>query len=118
MKEKIKPKVIHVPIYDGKLYVYRATNKKQLKRLCKKYSLSYEDALQCRAFVFIPRGSCSTWCAIFRDDDIPYIIHECVHLSNMIFKDRGITPDLDNDEPQAYLLEFLFKKVKNCLKKK
>ena len=32
------------------------------------------------------------------------IAHEAVHLTNFLFIRKGVKPDVDNDEPQAYLL--------------
>jgi hypothetical protein len=39
------------------------------------------------------------------------IVHETVHLVNMIFQHTGIRPDLNNDELQAYLTGFIFDKI-------
>jgi hypothetical protein len=43
------------------------------------------------------------------------IVHETVHLVNMIFQYAGIKPDLDNDELQAYLTEFIFGKIQKYI---
>lgn len=37
--------------------------------------------------------------------------HEVTHLVNMIFQDRCIELDLVNDEPQAYLHDYIVKQV-------
>ena len=37
-------------------------------------------------------------------DLIETIAHESVHLTSYLFKRKGIIPDVNNDEPQAYLL--------------
>lgn len=39
------------------------------------------------------------------------IAHECVHIKNIIFRNKGIKPDIANDEPEAYLVGFLFKEI-------
>jgi len=44
------------------------------------------------------------------------IAHEVVHITNMIFNKKGIIPDLDNDEFQAYLSAFIFEQIKNVIK--
>jgi len=36
------------------------------------------------------------------------VVHECVHVANFIMKFIGISPDLDNDEPQCYLVGWIF----------
>lgn len=40
-------------------------------------------------------------------DLIETIAHEALHLTSFIFNRKGILPDTDNDEPQAYLLGWL-----------
>lgn len=39
------------------------------------------------------------------------IAHEAVHMANYIFKQCYIQPDLDNDEPQAYLVGWLVNEI-------
>ena len=39
--------------------------------------------------------------------DVGILAHECFHLTNFIFEEKGIIPDVANDEPQAYLLGYL-----------
>ena len=38
---------------------------------------------------------------------IPGLAHEIFHLAGRILKDRGIELNVDNDEPMAYLIEYL-----------
>jgi hypothetical protein len=44
-------------------------------------------------------------------------VHEIVHVVNMFFKDYGIKPDLQNDELQAYMTEWLYKKITKAISK-
>lgn len=39
------------------------------------------------------------------------IAHEAVHIANYVFKQCGILPDLNNDEPQAYLIGWIVKQI-------
>lgn len=39
-----------------------------------------------------------------------HLAHESFHLSNMILESKGAIATFDNDEPQAYLLQYLFNK--------
>ena len=41
------------------------------------------------------------------------VAHEAVHAVNNIFKSRGIKLDINNDELQAYLTEWVFEQVEN-----
>ena len=42
---------------------------------------------------------------------IATICHESVHACNVLFRDKGIELDLNNDEPQAYLTDWIMKEV-------
>ncbi len=44
--------------------------------------------------------------------------HECQHLVNQISMSRGIIHDVENDEPQAYLMGWIIEQVYNTLKTK
>lgn len=50
------------------------------------------------------------------DTTIPQLVHECIHLKNKLFKDIGHTLDVDNDEPEAYLTQYIFRMVTDKLK--
>ena len=43
------------------------------------------------------------------------IVHEIVHIVNIIFKKCLIRLDLENDEPQAYLTGYIFKEINKIL---
>ena len=39
------------------------------------------------------------------------IVHEALHIKNNIWKYIGYTPQVDNDEVDAYLLTYIYKKI-------
>jgi hypothetical protein len=43
------------------------------------------------------------------------IVHECVHAKNYVFEHHGVRPDVDNDEHEAYYVDYLFKNTKAVL---
>lgn len=45
------------------------------------------------------------------------IVHECEHAKNAIWRRIGFIPTLENDEPDAYLIEYLYKEVMKIVKK-
>jgi hypothetical protein len=45
------------------------------------------------------------------------VAHEAVHIANHTFKNCGIRIDVDNDEPQAYLIGWIVKQISNTLKR-
>lgn len=46
-----------------------------------------------------------------------HVAHESKHIVNRVFRDRGINLDLINDEPECYLLGWVFEKIYKTLKK-
>lgn len=46
-----------------------------------------------------------------KDLDSSIVVHEIVHIKNMLFGDIGLENDPDNDEAEAYFMEWLFKVV-------
>ncbi|KAA9333404.1 hypothetical protein F0P96_10570 [Hymenobacter busanensis] len=57
--------------------------------------------------------------AILRPTATPETVaHEALHLSHYIMRSRGIKPDLNNDEPHAYLLGWLVRQMHYALTSK
>jgi len=102
-----------IPIYYDTLCVIKTNN---LKKVAKKFGMHFKP---CAAFVFkIQKKSGRTIYYAAFDYTNPHVIaHETVHLVNLIFKDRGVYLDLENDEPQAYLTGWVFNKIFTSLKK-
>lgn len=44
------------------------------------------------------------------------LAHECVHMAMQILEDRGIESKCGNNEPLAFLVEYLFDEVKKVVK--
>ena len=54
----------------------------------------------------------------FSEEDIYDVLaHECVHAKNYVFSAAGIKPDVDNDEPEAYLVGWFMNKTVKELNK-
>lgn len=49
--------------------------------------------------------------------DAGRIAHEAIHIKNRIFKYSGIENDPDNDEPEAYLVQWIVNKIHGVLAK-
>lgn len=45
------------------------------------------------------------------------VVHECTHVALCIMRTIGITPDIDNQEPMAYLMGFIAEQVYKCLER-
>lgn len=59
-----------------------------------------------------------TNCILFINSDcFSNMIHEIVHIKNIIFQSMGHIIDYDNDEVEAYLSQYLYKKIFNIFDK-
>ena len=43
------------------------------------------------------------------------IVHECVHLVNFLYRHIGAELDINNDEHQAYLTQYIYEQIKNII---
>lgn len=50
-------------------------------------------------------------------NDTLTVLHECEHIKNAIWKRIGFIPTPENDEPDAYLLEYIYKEVMKIVSK-
>lgn len=104
-----------IPIFFGDLIVFINNN---FKAVSDKYKLElpeeYHSGFDALVNQFYTKNGCPVYYVIL-DETIKdgTIVHESKHIVNRIFKDRGIELDLDNDETECYLLEWVFQTIKN-----
>jgi hypothetical protein len=103
-----KYKVIDIPIYGGKL-VIGYLNEEELK---KEFDIDYKTMLA-TTYSRINYKSYNTILINFNFDnkyqyiDYGIIAHECVHFKNFLFERIGFQCDTENDEAEAYLIEWV-----------
>lgn len=113
----MRQKRIEIPLYYGTLIIIQVEDWDWVnKRFGFDLSNSY-CAMVHR--IFTKKGK-REYYAVFNctsEKSTPDVIaHEVVHLVNRVFLDTGIKPDLDNDEPQAYLTGWFMEQICNFLK--
>lgn len=105
----ITKKKITVPIFEYDLYIFIFDDYEELHSLIEykgnPHGLTaiYEDGY---SKVFI-KNKCK----------VGVIPHEALHVKDAIWEYIGYTPQINNDEVDAYLLEFLYKKIKEVYDK-
>lgn len=52
---------------------------------------------------------------IFSDQSHNTIAHECTHICSLLMADKGMTYEVDNDEPMAYLMGYIAEQVYEVL---
>lgn len=103
----ITEKKIIVPIfnYAAKIVVAdtieEASKKYDIDPNCKGALLEYED----KSILIVKPNV----------DNV--VVHECVHLKNAIWNRIGYTPAPTNDEPDAYLVDYLYNQVCKVIQK-
>ena len=117
-------KVKKLPIYNGKLGIFVLEDSEELKNVFSPKSVdnsNFSGELYACAATLEYRGkNCYTVVLNFNSyhGKITHgtIAHEAHHIKNMILSGRGVVPDFDNDEAEAYLLnyivDFIYKNLK------
>lgn len=109
-------KKVKIPLYPGHLIIIKADN---LQPIVDKYGFNV-DASKYGAFTFSKHKNGVFRCYVLFTDDFhaSLIAHEAVHVVNFIYESIGAKLDIINDEPQAYLTQWAFKKIHKNLKNK
>lgn len=103
-------KNIHIPIYDFKVEICVFSDIKEAKE---KYPVIEDGFLACT----LEYRGCSKCKLIIPCNDYPSVVHELEHVKNLVWKAKGYTPQNNNDEPDAYLIGWLFEQVDKVIKK-
>jgi len=102
-----------IPIYFGSLYVIITNNVDESN---KKYG---DKDFDCSGYAGITfnkntkNGYNLYYVIVESDADIKSLVHEAKHIVNKIFADRQIQLNIENDEPECYLLGWVFDKIYN-----
>lgn len=97
----VTKKIIKVPIYDYKVVIVVADTWEEAQEL-------YPSIGEGKACVLEDSNHSIIVIPPHQPD---LIVHECVHLKNCIWNYIGYKPVVDNDEVDAYLVEYLFNQV-------
>ena len=97
----ITKKIIKVPIYDYKITIIVSDTFEEANKL-------YPEMHQCNACVL---ESSTESVIVIPPNQLDILAHECVHLKNNIWTYIGYKPTSDNDEVDAYLIQYLFNEV-------
>lgn len=105
---RIKTKKI--PLYVGKIVIIQCEEKENLNDIAKKYDIDYNmSGYDGMAF----RDNQKYIIAFSKITNTGIIAHESLHAVSYIFQDHVIKMDCENDEPIAYLLQWI---VEECYK--
>lgn len=123
MKKVFLPKgtkVIRIDWLDD-CQILLCTSKVQYDEFCRKEGftqeqIDYVGATDNGNAVRISKDGVPWFAMVIQDCRHRTVVHECVHMVELIFKAKGFRFDTeDNCEPTAYMIDFLFQKVCNAL---
>lgn len=108
----MKEKTINIPIFGGTLKIIFCDDLEEVSKKYNTYSLSNYGAVTIKN-----ESKFNEYIVAFESYDNSLIAHEIVHIINYLFLDVGVQLDRINDETQAYLTGYLFKKIQKFIKK-
>lgn len=106
----MRKKIIKIPIYIGQLVIIQYDNPEDL---INEYRLSnLVNKFDAITFRDHKLSGYTRYVAAFGKNCTPSIItHESFHVVSMIFYDRDIEYDNENDEPAAYLIGWISRQI-------
>lgn len=105
-------KELEIPLYSGKLVLGLSNDLKKVRKAFDKDVVGenelFASSLHCNykgkeAFGII----LNFWNTERNQVTYGVIAHEAVHIANFIMNSRGFIPDFENDEAQAYLVNWI-----------
>lgn len=106
--------ILKVPIYDFTIYINIFDDWDEVSKYYNKIVNSNDER---EGFLIINKDDI-TKLKFFVNSECPScIIHEIVHIKNIIFDIIHYIPNSDNDEPEAYLVQYLYKEIFKVLEK-
>lgn len=113
----IKKKRIRIPIYKGFITLVKSDNFQEVKDTM--LPLWNNKDFFAHTFVQASSNDNSVYVVFNTTSNITdaVIAHEYVHVASIVLGDRGVVADLDNDEPVAYFVEWLFAEIQHFMHK-
>lgn len=104
-------KNIFVPIWGFKIEVCIFDNIAEAKS---KYPEYIDEGMTAVTLEWKNQARCKV---IIPSDNYSDVVHELEHVKNIIWKNKDYTPQKDNDEPDAYLMGWMFRQVESLIKR-
>jgi hypothetical protein len=109
MEKHFYKKEVHIPLYRGTLLIFLTNDSSELQ----KHIPDFKDEEPYGHTLAVNYNGRAAYAVIFnflysyRKITHGTITHESIHAANFIASDRGIVADFNNDEPIAYLADWI-----------
>jgi len=102
-------KEIKIPIYTGTLVLINTDSVKKLQKIIKNWGNDKDIYATSTYFDLKGKHGYGIVLNFNNKTDLTHgtIAHECYHICSIIMDIHGIKPDFNNDEPMAYLVDWL-----------
>lgn len=107
----ITEKTIHIPVWDFRVEICVFDT---IEEAQKKYPEFMTDSLLACTVEYLHNPKCKLIIPSYNYSDV---VHELEHVKNLVWKYKGYKPQEDNDEPDAYLMGWLFEQVDKIIRK-
>lgn len=105
---------VKIPLYQGTLTIIKTDD---LEKVSYKYKLISLHGVDACAFRTYKKNGAALYFLAFEKKVTPGIIaHESLHLVGLIYEDIHAILDIENDEPQCYLIEWIVDECHKFLK--
>lgn len=126
MDSYLHKKIVNIPIYGSWLCIILSNDAKLINKEVdnfgydkEPYATAIYNSIKIKGDKHLRQGF---YVILNPDNELGIttgvIAHEAFHISNMLFEIRGVRPSFDNDEPQAYFIEWVCDEVCGFMKKK
>lgn len=106
-------KEIKVPIYTGTLFIVDSDSRKKIKKVIKNFD---DKQIYAHSLLFDNKGMTGYGIVLnfnYKKAKITHgvIAHEAYHITSYIAEEHGLEWNVDNDEPLAYLINWVVDQV-------
>ena len=118
MKDYLHYKSVQIPLYRARLIIVLTNSNDQIKKLIPEF----EGDIYAHTYMANFRGKDGYYCILnfhnnYREIYHGVIAHEACHISSFLLDNRGVKADFNNDEPVAYLIEWLTDEIYSYVNK-
>lgn len=111
-------KFIEIPIYRGNFGLIISKNRNEITKIIPEFD---EDDIFAHTY-YHDKDGIGTFSIVlnfnndFKAISLGVIAHECYHVVSILLQSRGVDADFHNDEPGAYLIEWVYDKIIEWIK--
>ncbi len=108
---KRQPYHFYSDLYFQNFYFCPGWKREQIQKM-----FNVELDSSCRGVTMVTESGIVIW--IEENTLLGCLVHECVHAAKFLFKQKGVISSNENDEPLAYLVQWIYENCEKKIKKR